>query len=86
MVANDNNWKKELYLLYLLYLLKVILALDLFDEIHKSCVNLHCQDIFILSEFKWKVPVKVNPYLQFFVYKSGTKYGKQTCSVAHKHN
>ena len=37
--ANDNNQKKELDLFYLLHLLKVTLVLDLFVEIHKSCVK-----------------------------------------------
>ena len=67
--------KKEPDLFYLLYLLKIIF-LDLFAEIHKSYVTLHCQGH--LSDFKFwvQVLVKMNQSLWFFVYNSGTKYGK----------
>ena len=62
MVANSNNWKKELDLLYLLYLLKVILALDLFGEIHKSCLKFALPRSFYI--FRFQVECFLN-YIEF---------------------
>ena len=62
MVANSNNWKKELDLLYLLYLLKVILALDLFGEIHKSCLKFALPRSFYT--FRFQVECFLN-YIEF---------------------
>ena len=95
-ITPNNNWKKNLDLFYLLYLLKVILVLDLFAEIRKSCIKFVLPSS--LYTFRFQLERGCLNHIEFnsgtenesifviFVYNCGIKYGKETCGVARKHN
>ena len=70
-----------------------LIVLDVLSVLH--ALDLHCQGFLMLSDFNWKVlswnHIEFNSgenesIFLIFVYNSGTKYGKQTCGVARKHN